>query len=181
MIMLNQQQTKIIEQAQVMAEKDAEIERLRTDVELLLWNLAGCSTIATMERPTDFNKEMARPALHDVNDLAKKYQDSRAEIERLRTALEELTAAAGCIRYWHDAMPDNSGMVVSADNVRKLWNVLNQVSAALGEAGKEKPDTCVWTVNVTENSWILGCDESKDTSAPPKVCPYCKKRVEVRG
>ena len=52
---------------------------------------------------------------------------------------------------------------------------------ALGEAGKKEPEPCVWTVNVTENSWILGCDESKDTSAPPKVCPYCKKRVEVRG
>lgn len=53
--------------------------------------------------------------------------------------------------------------------------------AALGRAGKKEPEPCVWTVNVTENSWILGCDESKDTSAPPKVCPYCGKRVEVRG
>ena len=56
-----------------------------------------------------------------------------------------------------------------------------RADAALGRAGKKEPEPCVWTVNVTENSWILGCDESKDTSAPPKVCPYCKKRVEVRG
>jgi len=69
------------------------------------------------------------------------------------------------------------------EKMEKLEHKVTELekAAALGRAGKKEPEPCVWTVNVTENSWILGCDESKDTSAPPKVCPYCGKRVEVRG
>lgn len=76
---------------------------------------------------------------------------------------------------------DNEYSTVANDCTEgRCWH--KKASAALANAEPEqKPATCVWTVNVTENSWILGCDESKDTSAPPKVCPYCKKRVEVRG
>ena len=46
-------------------------------------------------------------------------------------ALEKLSEAAGCIRHWHDAMKDGSGMVVSAEHVRKLWDETNKARAAL--------------------------------------------------
>lgn len=36
-------------------------------------------------------------------------------------ALHKVLEAARCIRHWHDAMKDNSGMVVSAEAVRNLW------------------------------------------------------------
>jgi len=62
--------------------------------------------------------------------------DLTAEIERLRKALDELVVAADCIRHWHDAMPDNSGMVVSSEHVRKLWEVRDLARAALGEGRK---------------------------------------------
>lgn len=39
--------------------------------------------------------------------------------------------AARCIQHWHDAMPDNSGMVVSAEHVRALWQALADYDAAL--------------------------------------------------
>jgi hypothetical protein len=45
--------------------------------------------------------------------------------------LEKLTEAASCIRHWHDAMADGSGMVVSAEHVRKLWDATEQARAAL--------------------------------------------------
>lgn len=45
--------------------------------------------------------------------------------------LEKLTEAASCIRHWHDAMADGSGMVVSAEHVRKLWDATEQARRAL--------------------------------------------------
>lgn len=44
------------------------------DAECLLWNLAGCNTIADAESPQEFNEESALPALHSVNRLARKYR-----------------------------------------------------------------------------------------------------------
>ena len=93
-----------------------------------------------------------------------------AEIERLRKALGE------CLdEFAHRAFDSPQA------SHRGNAEMMKVCGSALGEAGKKEPEMCVWTVNVTENSWILGCDESKDTSTPPKVCPYCGKCVEVRG
>lgn len=46
--------------------------------------------------------------------------------------------AARKIRHWHDAMADNSGMVVSAESVHNLWSALDAYDAALAAQG-EKP------------------------------------------
>ena len=40
--------------------------------------------------------------------------------------LSDVVDAARCIRHWHDAMRDNSGMIVSAECVRKLWKALDE-------------------------------------------------------
>lgn len=71
-----------------------------------------------------------------VNDLAawmKERHSDAKRIDALEAALvkaDELADAAAHIRHWHDAMRDNSGMVVSAEHVRILWKVL----AAYNEA-----------------------------------------------
>lgn len=64
---------------------------------------------------------------------ASDYAAQAARIDALEAALvkaDELADAAAHIRHWHDAMRDNSGMVVSAEHVRILWKVL----AAYNEA-----------------------------------------------
>lgn len=43
----------------------------------------------------------------------------------LRDDYEKLKEAASCIRHWHDSGDD--GMVVSAEHVRKLWAVLEEI------------------------------------------------------
>ena len=50
---------------------EAELARLRAEVETLIWNLAGISTLACSRTSTDYNREMARPALNDVAELVK--------------------------------------------------------------------------------------------------------------
>jgi hypothetical protein len=41
--------------------------------------------------------------------------------------IQAVIDAAKCIRHWHDAMKDSSGMVVSADAVRDLWSALHDL------------------------------------------------------
>lgn len=48
------------------------------------------------------------------------------EIERLRAALKDHIDAAERIRHWHDAMEYGSGMVVSAEHVRLLWDATHR-------------------------------------------------------
>jgi len=203
-----------------LAAKDAEIERLKAEVETLAWNLGGISTLACGRKLVEFDSSMARPALHDVAALVTDYSAlaalaaKDAEIERLRNVLGrpellENLAATEHERWsgWMKYQAEKTGKThpVSGEVYEDRWKRQSQtayaqlpeaeresdriearktlaiIRAALANAAPEhKPETCVWTVNVTENSWILGCDESKDTSAPPKVCPYCKKRVEVK-
>ena len=60
-----------------LAAKDAEIENL-------MWNLAGCDTLAMgYAKPGEFSKELARPALHSVSKLRAERDQLRAEIARL--------------------------------------------------------------------------------------------------
>ena len=41
--------------------------------------------------------------------------------------MQAVIDAAKCIQHWHDAMKDNSGMIVSADAVRDLWSTLHNL------------------------------------------------------
>lgn len=52
---------------------------------------------------------------------------------RLREVLEDHIRAAECIRHWHDAFSDSSGMVVSAEHVRLLWSATSRARTALGK------------------------------------------------
>ena len=56
-----------------LAAKDAEIERLKAEVETLAWNLGGISTLACGRKLVEFDSSMARPALHDVAALVTDY------------------------------------------------------------------------------------------------------------
>ena len=57
--------------------------------------------------------------------------DSRTRTKELSVALGMLIGVAERIRHWHDAMDDNSGMVVSADAVRALWSETEIARAVL--------------------------------------------------
>ena len=64
---------EIIDLRAALAAKDAEIERLKAEVETLAWNLGGISTLACSRKLVEFDSAMARPALHDVAALVKDY------------------------------------------------------------------------------------------------------------
>ena len=60
--------------AQLIANSEAAATaELRAEVERLLWNLAGCDTIAAgYGKPFDYAKDIARPALDSVSRMAAK-------------------------------------------------------------------------------------------------------------
>ena len=61
-----------------LAAKDREIENL-------VWNLAGCDTLAIgYAKPGEFSKELARPALHSVSKLRAERDALRAEVEHIK-------------------------------------------------------------------------------------------------
>jgi len=64
---------------------EAELATSKSEIENLVWNLAGCSTIAQSGKPTDYSHELARPALHDVNRLAARAEKAEAECVRLKS------------------------------------------------------------------------------------------------
>lgn len=57
-----------------------------------------------------------------------------AALEHL-PALLAVVEAATCIRHWHDSGPNNEGMVVSSEHVRKLWEALSALDATGGGHG----------------------------------------------
>lgn len=72
-----------------------------------------------------------------LRDSADEIERLQAREARLREALEDHIRAAECIRHWHDALPDSSGMVVSAEHVRLLWSATSRARAALAEQEKK--------------------------------------------
>ena len=64
--------------------KEAEINRLKADIENMAWNLGGCSTYALGYGLDEGHaKELARPALEDVLKLALKYRASRQALDKI--------------------------------------------------------------------------------------------------
>lgn len=74
------------ETEQELAAAKAEVERLRIELEVEVWNLAGISTIACAENLDHYTpgQPWQRAALTDVVRLVGKLNNARAEIERLR-------------------------------------------------------------------------------------------------
>lgn len=71
---------------------EAERDRLKEDIEKLIWNLAGCSTFALgydLDKP--FDKTMARAALYDTLACAKDRNRLTQEVEKLKAELEKMT------------------------------------------------------------------------------------------
>lgn len=61
-----------------------QLAEARKEIEVLIWNLAGCSTFALgygIHEP--FDQTMARPAMHDVLNLAKKMEIAREALESI--------------------------------------------------------------------------------------------------
>lgn len=54
------------------------------------------------------------------------------DMEAALIAAEEMAGAADCIRHWHDAMADGSGMVVSSEHVHKLREAVAAYRATIG-------------------------------------------------
>ncbi|MBX9760676.1 MAG: hypothetical protein K2Y29_17990 [Beijerinckiaceae bacterium] len=70
-----------------------------------------------------------------VNRARKQGRDDVAPgLAATREALRTLIEAAEKVRHWHDAMADSSGMVVSAESVRGLWDATDHARAALSDA-----------------------------------------------
>ena len=92
-----------------LAAKDREIENL-------VWNLAGCDTLAIgYAKPGEFSKELARPALHSVSKL-------RAEVEH--------------IKAWANAKADEAQDLRATLLARE--GELDELQRQLAEAGKDK-------------------------------------------
>lgn len=73
----------------------ADNAKLRAEVEILLWNLAGCSTYALGHGlEEDHNEEMARPALNETRAMALRNK-------KLCAALEKIAATDKHV-YWED-------------------------------------------------------------------------------
>ena len=72
---------------------EAELASIRAEVETLIWNLAGISTLACSRTSTDYNREMARPALNDVAELVKDYARLRAANAELSVTIQKLRKA----------------------------------------------------------------------------------------
>ena len=70
-----------------------ELARLRAEVEILVWNLAGISTMACRRTPILYNGEMARPALDEVAELVKDYARLRAANAELSVTIQKLRKA----------------------------------------------------------------------------------------
>jgi hypothetical protein len=87
------------------AEKaEAKLAEAKVEIENLIWNLAGCSTIAQSGKPTDYSHELARPALHDVNRLAARAEKAEAALADHITALEIASRSADeQMRYKREA------------------------------------------------------------------------------
>ena len=69
----------ICEMTQLARILETELAAAKAEIENLVWNLAGCSTIAQSGKPTDYSHELARPALHDVNRLAARAEKAEDE------------------------------------------------------------------------------------------------------
>jgi len=57
---------------ELIANLSASDTKNREECENMLWNLAGCDTIASSGAPTKFEPSLARPALYAVNEMAKR-------------------------------------------------------------------------------------------------------------
>lgn len=116
--------------------------------------------IASKQLEATFDKALADPALEaaerefgalvvKAETAIREWQDREAaaearavEAERqlaaVREALRTLIEAAEKVRHWHDAMADSSGMVVSAESVRGLWDATDTARATLSDAPAPK-------------------------------------------
>ena len=122
---------------------EAGLSRLRDEMETLIWNLAGISTLACSRTSTDYNREMARPALNDVAELVKDYARLRAEnvakdaeIERLKEKLQDLKKTLLRWANTSDEMEKETGKIeyhYCASNYRIEVLAINTV---LGKDGK---------------------------------------------
>ena len=128
------ERTYICEMTELARILETELVAAKAEIENLIWNLAGCSTIAHSGKPTDYSHELARPALHDVNRLAARAEKAEADTKRLdwiasRKSTELVYfAAAG----W-SIIKSNGGDLLCDQNIH---NFRDAIDAAMKEANK---------------------------------------------
>lgn len=115
---------------------ERERDELRAEAETLLWNLAGCDTIASgHSKPGEFNTDMARPALHSVSKLRQERDELRAEIVRLERNLytgddDEKQALRAALADTMAKLGERDGeLAVAKQEVERLTKVLNTSGA----------------------------------------------------
>lgn len=79
------------------------------------------------------NSEML-DGLKQFVDAVEHDRKAVADLQARLSQAEKVIEASRCIRHWHDAMSDGSGMVVSAEAVHKLWNELESYDKLKGKS-----------------------------------------------
>ncbi len=93
-----EQGARAIDRGESCAEAQRQCDFWKTEADVLLWNLAGCSVYATgYQLDGEHNRDLARPALDDVLRLARKHRETErqkngayAERNKLVAALSKL-------------------------------------------------------------------------------------------
>ena len=138
-----------------------EVERLREGHEIVarIWKILGSPTFEELQGDTIFDVIEKRLSCATR---------AEAHAERLAGALEALTVAADGIKHWHDAMSDNSGMVVSAEHVRALWGERDSARSALSAYRSEKDEACSRPSDALD---APVADQSTTCSQPERTAP----------
>lgn len=110
----------------------AEVERLQAEMEVLVWNLAGCDTLATSETPQEFDKSRARPALQAVASLVEKYQKVLRERDRTREAYDRMSAALRRVGAENDVLKQAGGvdkaLKEELDRMKKFYAIFEEMA-----------------------------------------------------
>lgn len=154
---------------------EAELTRLRAEVEILVWNLAGISTMACRRTPILYNGEMARPALDDVAELVKDYDRLCSENERMREALKRIAAGVDC----PEGVIERPDFYASQEYFERVANE----ALSRAEQAEQKPETCVWATSIADTTeWITSCTRwyRKTFHSTSGACPNCGRAIEVQ-
>lgn len=138
------ERTYICEMTELARILETELVAAKAEIENLIWNLAGCSTIAHSGKPTDYSHELARPALHDVNRLAARAEKAKAENAVLLKRLDSIQKSHFLLSKDNAALLNTikniALLTANGDAERANWvalGILNNPRAAIDAAMKE--------------------------------------------
>lgn len=167
----------------MIAGQEAELARLRAEVEILVWNLAGISTMACRRTPILYNREMARPTLNDVAELVKDYARLRAanaeQVEALSSPeLLETLAAIEHERWsgWMKYQAEKAGgkHPITGEPYEIRWKRQSETPyARLPEQERESD-----RVEVRKTLAVIRAALSRAEQAKPETCAWARDSAE---